>query len=182
MDRGRQARVSLTNRALTVKEVRAVFEKEGTCEQVARFFNIRPNRVGSIKRGETHGQFTGKKYERKRKDRLALRRAVLVEPYDRQKLAKEFDVSVSTVKRYRAQETKRMFCIAIADGKIVEKHEKKKDADKAFWMLSAHELKNGRKPLFLLTEAGIEGDLHVSPSIESDLPRWARDVLDRAGL
>lgn len=108
----------LKPRELKVQEVRAIFKKKGTNEQVGLFFDILPDRVGRIKRGEAYGQVTGKVYARQKKDRQELRRAVC-DSFDNAALAARFAVSISTVKRYRAQE-ERMKAVKPLDQNTLE--------------------------------------------------------------
>lgn len=64
-------------------------------------------------------------------------------------------------------------------GKVVETHETLSAATRAFWVLTAHELKNGRV-------ADLELDTKTSDCIpalpRAGLPDWAADVLAPYGL
>jgi hypothetical protein len=67
------------------------------------------------------------------------------------------------------------------EGKVVETHETLRAATRAFWILSAHELKNGRCANLELdthTCDSVAGPEHCSPP----LPDWATEVLRAHGL
>lgn len=66
----------------------------------------------------------------------------------------------------------------IQAGRVVETHSSLRDAEIAFWILTAHELKNGRV-------ANLELDTRSCDSVTSPsklvLPSWAKDVLIKEG-
>lgn len=81
------------------------------------------------------------------------------------------------------------FHLAYADGRGIEKHERRRDAEKAFWILTAHELKNGRSASLQLTEDKANGSrgpvvsaTGITPPGELDLASWVCDVLTEHGL
>jgi hypothetical protein len=58
--------------------------------------------------------------------------------------------------------------------RVVESHDNARDAERAFWILVAHETKNGRlETAIALTLQGC----HARKWEACDLPRWATDVL-----
>lgn len=70
------------------------------------------------------------------------------------------------------------------NGKSIEKHENRRDAEHAFWILTAHELKNGRHASVVLSETkanGHQGPIvaatGITPPSELNLPSWAKNVL-----
>lgn len=80
------------------------------------------------------------------------------------------------------------FHISRADGAGIEKHERRQAAEKAFWILTAHEVKNGRPvDYYVLTERkGGEWTVipvaDITPPSGLDLPSWACDALAAAKL
>lgn len=67
-----------------------------------------------------------------------------------------------------------MYEIRNEEGKVVESHETLDRATKAFWILTAHELKNERKAAYTLDTRSCDG---VQDFSKFDLPRWAKEVL-----
>lgn len=65
------------------------------------------------------------------------------------------------------------------NGKTVETHDNLRSAVRAFWILSAHELKNGRAANLYLNTGSSHG---IPDPSEVDLPDWVREVLKEHGL
>ena len=70
------------------------------------------------------------------------------------------------------------------NGKIIETHEKRRDAEYAFWILTAHELANGRPAAVVLSETKANGHqgpvvpaTGITPPSQLNLPSWANDGL-----
>jgi hypothetical protein len=81
--------------------------------------------------------------------------------------------------RLRAFERAKMFNIYHND-KCIESHERIQDAEHAFWVLTAHELKNGRPANLRLDKGTCDSVRH--PLLFCCLPIWAVEVLQQHGF
>jgi len=61
-------------------------------------------------------------------------------------------------------------------GKVVEEHIRAHDAERAFWTLTAHELKNGRIADLELDLHGAHGVCFPDECVPA-LPEWAMEIL-----